>query len=210
MVSTRYVPLVILLTAAAFVPTAMHRYAGIVHDDGRRAARVTLDLPVIARETEGRTARWVRNRFESEDWLERRVVSGAGDATLFIARSYDAKRLFHHPELALWRGISLKESGDTLSTLPGVPVHVLRARERNKPGLGLYVLHYDEAFVGSPYAFELQRALALTVNPRQAMTLFFVHDDTAPAGTAIEGTLVADVLAAAVRGFLAQNRQTPE
>jgi hypothetical protein len=210
MFSTRYVPLVIALAVAALVPTATHRYAGIVHDDGRRANRVGIDLPIMERAKDGRSPRWVKNRFDSDDWFERRYASKGETATLFVARSYDAKRLFHHPELALWRGVSLKESSATLGTLPGVPVHVLKPREAGKPGLGLYALHYDDTFVGSPYAFEVRRALALTVSARRPMTLFFVHDETAPSGASLDGALVAEVLAGAIRSFLSQGTQPPE
>ena len=202
MLSPRFAPAILALTTVALGPTIIHRYLGAVHDDGRRAETIAAIAPDAQGQPGERTSKWVMNTFASDDWSERSYRSARGDVTLFVVRSYDTKRLFHHPELALWHGVGLTEHLAEFPDLPDVPVHVLQPRERERPGLGGYCLHYGDSFVGNPYRFELRRALTLTISVRQKMTLFFAHDEREKRERPADDTLVGRVLTETVRNFL--------
>jgi hypothetical protein len=81
-----------------------------------------------------------------------------------------------------------------------MPVHVLT----NSAGgaVGLYVLHYDGRFIADPIRFQLRTAGELLFTGRKAMTLFFVRDDTVPAGAAPLTIPAAGLLLEAVDQFL--------
>ncbi len=57
-----------------------------------------------------RPADWGRRRFESQDWTERRYVSGGDQVVLTVVRSFDLKALYHHPELAVAYGADFEPS----------------------------------------------------------------------------------------------------
>jgi hypothetical protein len=86
---------------------------------------------------------------------------------------------------------------------PDVPVFVLQ------PGsgvgvAGLYVLHTDNEFVETPIRYQLRTAGELLFSRRKAMTLFFVLDPSAAAGSDIERSGALQLLFAAIDALLAQ------
>jgi hypothetical protein len=149
----------------------------------------------------GRSAEWVRRRFDTDDFLERRY----GPVRLFVARSLDLKSLYHHPELAVAYRLGFEpESVRRVDAAPDVPLHVLR-RPGDGGGLALYALLYGQrTFVERPIAFHLRLAGELLVRPREPMTLFFAVDETASPGAPLEGAPAAAVLAAAIADFASQ------
>jgi hypothetical protein len=195
-ISTHYAPAVTILLALALIPTIRNSYVDAHVTDGRS----TQSIPtVLAGQTGGATDRgtgWAKTSLAAEDAIERRY---GPDITLFAARSFDAKRLYHHPELAVAYGRSYLASGSRpAAARPEVVVHWLTGDNV----WALYVLAYGDTFVADPIRFELRRALTNLVRPREPMTLFFVHGRGQPP------PLGEAVLLAAVDSFRAQ-QNTP-
>jgi hypothetical protein len=210
MISARYVPAVCVLFLIALVPTLIHSYGGDLAGDGLTTAAIGSSLAGYQSTASGRSANWGLNRFDSDDWIERNYSSGADSVRLTVIRSSDLKALYHHPELAVAYGPRFGASFAAhevteLAGAPGIPVHVLRP----SPGttaLGLYVLHYDNEFVDDPVWFQLRTAGKLLVTRRQRMTLFFVHDLSAPDNVDLNTLPAAKLLLAAIEQFIAAGR----
>ena len=198
------------LLGLAAIPTTVHSYFG------RQLSRTTCGwmpstttlLGWPSRPTERRRgwARAVYAATESTERLYRRP--GDGEIQLFVARSYDPKKLYHHPELGVANKGTYTSSlrGDGRTTLDvhgGLPVHVLRGTT-DGTGLALYALRYGDRFVENPYLFQLRSSLALLVAPRREMTLFLVHDRFADATSPVESSATASLLVAAIEDFLDQ------
>jgi hypothetical protein len=98
--STRFAPAVVVLLALTLVPTVIHSYVGLTENDGLKATLIPSQLGERSVVPTDRRPEWVMKNFDSSDWIERRDVSNA-DRTLFVVRSFDLKRLYHHPELAI-------------------------------------------------------------------------------------------------------------
>jgi hypothetical protein len=209
MTSTRTAWMAAVCLGAALVPTVLHRYADVRADDGRTTTAIAPRLGGLTAQPTDRRAAWVKKTFDSDDWMERRYVNRqGGDVVLFAARSYDLKRLYHHPELAVAYGNDLREAGTTrLAAMEEVPVHVLRGEAPN-PGLAIYALMYEDGFVDNPYLFQMRTAWELLFSPRRAMTLLFAHDPTAEPGMALDTAPATQVLLDAIRSFRAQLRST--
>jgi hypothetical protein len=197
MISARHAPVVTVLLALALIPTIRNTYVDAHIADGRTTQAIpTLLAGQYGTPTERGTG-WAKGSLAAEDAIERRY---GGDTTLFVARSFDAKQLYHHPELAVAYGRSDKSSGvRPAAARPDVPVHWLKGEN----AWALYVLEYGDAFVADPFRFEIRRAIASVVQPREPMTLFFVHGRGAapPTGEAI--------LLAAVESFRSQRTPAP-
>ena len=201
-----------LSLAAAFligltlVPTVLHSYVDLKVDDGFTARAIAPRLADWSSQPTERTAGWVKRTLDSDDWSERNYRNPeGGNVRFFVARSYDVKRLYHHPELAVAYGFDLQDRGvEFLAAMKDVPVHVLRAPNPQDEGLALYAMLYDGAFVDNPYTFQLRTAGALLFSPRRAMTLFFAHDQTAAAAMSIDNSAAARVLVAGIRSFQSQ------
>ena len=201
MMSARYASALCVALAFALVPTVMHSYIGATSDDGRQVRAIPTELAGFAGTSMKRNAGWGKSHFESDDWFERAYRNGSGEVLLTVLRSYDTKRLYHHPELDIAYGTAFVSSD--LQRLRGaVPVNVLRTVDRR--AIALSVLHYEDDFVEHPYRLQLRTAAELMVSPRKPMTLFFaVQYGVAP--DADVGSLpAARVLLAAVDQFTTQ------
>jgi hypothetical protein len=201
MLSSRFAVPVLVLFALAAVPTIIHSYIDTSYADGRSARTIPLELAGETGAATKRRANWGDDRFGSEDWIERRYTAGA-EVKLVIARSFDPKRLYHHPELAVDYGE--RYQGATTIRLPQrteIPVHVLSGQ--NGRHFAIYTLHYDDRYVADPIAFQLRTSLRSLFDRRRAMTLFFAGQDL-PANGAIETSHAASVLLAAMAEFEAQ------
>jgi len=118
-----------------------------------------------------------------------------------VARSFDAKRLYHHPELAVLRGTQATPSGlARAKARPDVPLHVLDTERDDRHGVAVYALLYDGRFIEDPIWFQLRTSAELLFTGRKPLTLFMTSDligrrdeiDRAPA---------TRVLVAAIAGF---------
>jgi hypothetical protein len=203
MIAHRYVPAICVLLALALVPTLIHSYSDYRPQDGHTAAALSTTLAGFSSTPTTRGAMWGKRRFDSDDWMERTYQDGRRDVRLTVVRSYDPKRLYHHPELAIadgtgFAGVHIVHPKQRVD----MPVHALT------PAAGVdaaaaYVLHYGGRFVDDPILFQLRTAGELLVTPRQPMTLFFaIEHNLSDRGSA--ATAVVDVLIAAVDDFLAQ------
>lgn len=186
MISTRYAPAVTVLLALALIPTVRNTYVDARTPDGRSTQAIPAVLAGIAGSPTERGAGWAKKGLAADDAIERRYGAGI---TLFVARSFDAKQLYHHPELAVAYGRSFNASGTRLAaSRPDVTVHWLTGDNV----WAMYVLAYGDTFVSDPLRFELRRAITNLVRPRGAMTLFFVHGRGQPPPDS-EALLVAAV-----------------
>ena len=169
MMSSRYAPVVTILLALALIPTVRNTYVDAHVTDGRLLQSIPMSLAGRYGNATERGTSWAKTSLEAEDAIERRYGS---DVTLFAARSFDAKQLYHHPELAVAYGRSYSVSGvRPAATRPQIPVHWLTGKDV----WAVYVLSYGDDYVSDPVRFELRRAFISLVTPRQPMTLFFAH-----------------------------------
>ena len=198
--------------ALALVPTVLHSYVGLKSIDGYDAAAAAPQLPGLASAPTDRRAAWVLDRFASEDWIERRYQATDGRALLlFVARSYDLKRLYHHPELAIAYGTDLRAAGTSrFPATKNVPVHVLRDQGGQNNGLAMYALHYDDGFVDDPYLLQARVAWQLLFTPRRAMTIFFVYDSSFSPDTRLENAPALALLHASIDNFLSQAHRSAQ
>jgi hypothetical protein len=200
--SFRYAPAVCVLLALALVPTLLHSYSTPVVNDRLTAAGVNEVLAGYASVPSDRNATWGKRRFDSDDWVERTYVSGETTERLrlTVVRTFDAKSVYHHPELAIadasFRAAEVKRYAERAD----VPVHVLRTGSSGN-ALGLYVLHYGSDYVEDPIWFQVRTAGAMLVSRRKPMTLFFVYSSNARQRTEEEA---ARLLFAAIDSFVKQ------
>jgi hypothetical protein len=201
MINPRYAAAVAALLAFALIPTVIHSYLRVTLDDGLKAAAIPATLAGATSVPTARRPGWIRNNFDTDDWTERTYKVDGLDVTMFAARSFDAKRLYHHPELAVLRGTQATPSGLARATArPDVPLHVLDTERDGRHGVAVYALLYDGRFIEDPIGFQLRTSAELLFTGRKALTLFMTSDligrrdeiDRAPA---------TRVLLAAIAGF---------
>jgi hypothetical protein len=153
-----------------------------------------------------RKAAWVKNTLQSDDWIERVYNVGGEDVVLFVGRSYDAKRLYHHPELALLRGFETAPAGvSRAAQRPDIPLHLVTTTRGGQHGIGVYALLYDGKFVDNPIFFQLRTSAALLLSPEKPMTLFLASDLSGQPSQ-IAAAPATRVLLAAIDSFQAQPR----
>lgn len=201
MISARFAAPVAALLALALIPTVIHSYVGATIADGRTAAAIPEALGGVPSAPTARRPGWAKERFDTDDWIERVHRIAGQDVTLFVARSYDAKRLYHHPELALLRDTESASAGTIRpAARPDVPLHVLTTSRDGHRGLAVYALLYDGRFVDNPVLFQLRTATELLISGRKPMTLVFA---SAPAGrpAAVDEAPATRLVLDAIAGF---------
>lgn len=209
MISSRYAGVVALLLMLALVPTAIHSYWGVTATDGLTTRAIESALAGAPSTPTARKPAWVLNNLDSVDWTERVYKVNGEDVTLFAGRSYDAKRLYHHPELALMRGTETAAAGVMrTSARPDVPLHVLRTARDGRSGVAVYALLYEGRFVDNPIAFQVRAAAELLVSGRKPMTLFLASDLSGNPSQ-IDQAPATRTLLAAIASFEAQAPASP-
>jgi hypothetical protein len=204
MMSTRYAIPTAVLLALALIPTTIHSYVGARATDTLTARDIPAVLQDMPSKPTARKAAWVQDTFESDDWVERIYDAGGDDVRLFAGRSYDAKRLYHHPELALLRGTETAPAGVTrASARPEIPLHLITTAREGRKGIAVYALLYDGSFVEDPVYFQLRTSAALLMSAPMPMTLFFASDLSGSASNVDEAPATR-VLLAAISAFQAQ------
>lgn len=205
MISSRYAVTTIIFLLIALIPTLLHSYIGATFNDGRSVHAISTTLSHFNSSPARRNKHWGKDTFGSDDWFERIYLSDqTGGVRLFAARSYDQKRLYHHPELALSYGKNLPEK--SITTLPGHPeisVHLLNTSDNSTQVA--YVLIYDESFIKSPLKHQLSESLRLLVTARKPMTLFYASETRPSPDTHFSQSASATVLSLAIKSFQAQN-----
>jgi hypothetical protein len=192
-ISTRYAPAVAVLVGLALFPTVLHTYVGYTASDGKTSQQVPQQLGGIDGIDTRRDAHWVRQYYHTDDFVERRYATAV---TLFVARGFDAKALYHHPELGLAHGVpfSSYEVVDVPSDSGAIALHVLKGPD----DYACYALLYGDRFVAAPLRFEVRRAVNMLFSPARAMTLFFGQG---PASVETRGSAVTRTVVAAVESF---------
>jgi hypothetical protein len=179
MISTRFLPALCVIVGLTLIPTLIHSYSDSTVHDGRSTAIIPETLAGYIGRPSDRNATWGQRRFRSDDWTERIYRNASDEVKLSVIRSYDAKALYHHPELAVSYGPSYTTTEvRRFPVRPDVPVHVLHT---DSATLAMYALLYDERFVDDPIRFQLRTAGELLVSGRKPMTLFFLTDERASA-----------------------------
>ncbi|NOS88053.1 MAG: hypothetical protein HOP34_05840 [Methylococcaceae bacterium] len=204
MTSTRYALPVAFVLLVALIPTVIHSYLDLTTVDGLSAKNINPVLGNFKSVPSNRLPIWGQETFGCYDWIERIYTNPQGKPLrLFVGRSYDHKRLYHHPELALSYARDLKEVGqERLPLQPEIPVNVLR--NDTKPNMAAYVLVYDGEFVDDPIAHQLQQSLKQLVSSRKPITLFYVADDNASRSISFSQSTSAALLKAALQDFMGQ------
>ena len=141
------------------------------------------------------------------DWIERTYTSPGDEVVLTVLRSYDLKKLYHHPELDVAYGTPfLRQETRRFARNPEIPVHVLYS-DTDRGSIAVYVLHYDGGFVADPLMFQLRTASDLLFSGRKPMTLLFARDLNAPSAANVESLPVVNLLFAAVRTVHTRRRE---
>ncbi len=210
MISTRYAILVIILLALALIPTTIHSYIGATINDGKSAQNIPFTLGNFTSTPAKRNSQWGMDIFGSTDWFERDYQDNRRtNIRLFVARAYDHKRLYHHPELALSYAQNLGKK--ELLILPGhpeIPVHVLSKEDHSMQVA--YVLLYDGQFIQNPITHQISTSLNLLVNARKPMTLFYASQSGPSANTEFGQSAVIDLLSQAINSFQTQTKAISE
>jgi hypothetical protein len=205
MISQRFLVPVCILLALACVPTVIHSYVGASQDDGLRTAAIPAKLGSFGSNPTKRHTNWGREIYDSDDWIERTYGNASvADVRLFVARGYDPKKLYHHPELAVLHGIDFTRARAATIRIgdQDAPVFVLDGT--NGRGVAAYALLYDDRYVANPLRFQLETALKLLLSEPRAMTLLLAYDPAADVSAPLENSAVASVLRGAITSFRAQ------
>jgi hypothetical protein len=206
MISSRYALPVALVLTLALIPTVIHSYLGLKADDGLSVKNISSVLDNFNSTPTNRLPGWGEETFGSEDWVERTYTDEHGKSLrLFVGRSYDHKRLYHHPELALSYAKDLRSAGQIrLPGQPEIPVNVLR--NEMHPNMAAYALLYDGKFIDNPIAHQIRDSLKQLISARKPMTLFYIADDNEQKNTEFIQSPAASLLNKAIKDFMAQQR----
>lgn len=202
--SSRYALYVCILLLFALVPTGIHTYYGARHIDGKSVSLIKIDQGSFASGKDKRGPKWGEIIFASNDWIDRDYTTSSGSKVkLFAARSYDLKKIYHHPELAILYGNNVREAGIVnYKEYPGIPFHVLK--EESGRGIGAYVLLYDGEYISNPISFQILTSIKMLFGPRKPMTIILAYEF----GTRqedIRKTQMANILLNAINGFNTQS-----
>ena len=149
--STRYLTPTLVLLLLALVPTIVNSYVG------RRLVETPALADALPTTLDGRSssptrrkATTIKREFASQDWVERAYTTGGEyPLTVLAVRSYDMKRLYHHPELAVTEHEYEPARLIQVPSADGpVNVHVLPGMQQS---LAAYALIYRGETVASPY-----------------------------------------------------------
>lgn len=204
MTSARYAIPVVIVLMLALIPTVIHSYLDLKTDDGLSVTKISPVLDNFSSTPTNRQPGWGKETFGSMDWVERTYSNEQGKSfRLFVGRSYDHKRLYHHPELALSYAKDLRSEGQIrLPGQPEIPVNLLR--NDTQPNRAAFVLLYDGKFIDNPISHQIRDSLKQLISARKPMTLFYIADDNAPKDTVFNNTAAASLLEKSIKDFIAQ------
>lgn len=203
--SVRFGLPVALVLLLALLPTAIHSYVGLRIEDGLLTSAIPETLAGFYSTKTTRNATWGERRFSSQDWIERTYHSSGTDVRLAVVRSFDLKKLYHHPELAVAYGVDLRPTGIQRLDSDAGPVLLHTFESAASPRqVVMYGLMYDRQFIEDPVWFQLRTAGTLLVGGRRQMTMFFVHQPDVRGTVAWDQTAAATVVRAAIEAFAQQ------
>lgn len=203
MITARYALPVVLLLFLTAIPTVIHSYLDLSQDDGVQLKMLNPELQGFTSSPSSRNPDYGRDQFDSVDWTEHIYTNGSKTLRLFIAKGYDHKKLYHHPELALSYHQDLRSIGRiSLKNRPDVVITVLN--HANEPKSAAYALLYDGKFIGNPISHQISASISLLASAKKPMILFYAADDDSPKGVPFADTALAALLIKAVDTYQAK------
>ena len=173
MVSRRYIASLFLLLVVVLWPTVRHGYLGHLVA-AAKVSDATLPFSVAGATSapRTRTGGWMAGAYAADSWVERVYDQpGRSPVSLFVARGFDLKKLYHHPELGVLRGRSFAPLRE--SSIDGEPVHILANTTDGESAV--YALIYEGRWIGNPYVLQLSSALTSLWTGRRPITLVFAY-----------------------------------
>lgn len=204
MISQRFTIQVAALLSVALIPSVIHNYLHLKHEDGLATSAIETRLDEFISAPSTRKEGWGEYTFESYDWFERDYRNNNQLVRLFTGRSYNHKKLYHHPELALSYGKDFRLEGIVNLSWHDRKIPVTVLRENSGTGLVAYALVYEHDFIENPIAHQIGTMLSQLVSPGKPLTLFYASDTQTKQSTPFEQTGAAKVLTAAIAGFFAE------
>ena len=203
MISTRYDRPLLIIIMLALIPTIIHSYLDLKTNDNLSTHQISPILGSFVSKPTQRKPEWGEDTFACYDWIERNYTNQQGKSVrLFVGRSYDHKRLYHHPELVLSYGKDLKMLEEMqYAAQPKIPVKLLANETR--PVIAAYALLYDKQFVENAITHQLKSSIIQLITPRKPMTLFYVEAENTSVKSIFSETDAAFVLESAIKDFLA-------
>ena len=197
MISARYAWPTALVLLIAAVPTVTHVYP---EPESLAPGVIERTLPANLggfrfAAKGGRSAAWVEETFATGDFASRSYSSPSGTVQslrMFVARSHDAKKLFHFPEIALSRGrastgVRLIEIETDAGTLPA---RLIEFQADEVGHRAAYALLYGERPMLHPIPFLIGLVPELFAGNREPTTLIYVQGSASPGNeTALEAEL---------------------
>jgi len=208
MMSKRQALSVIVIVLLALIPTIIHSYLDLKTVDKLSTSHISQVIDSYVSKPTQRKAGWGEDTFACYDWFERIYTNQQGKSVrLFVGRSYDHKRLYHHPDLALSYGKDLRMIGEIkYSEQFNIPVKLLA--NDTKFVIAAYALLYDKQFVENAISHQLMSSIIQLITPRKPMTLFYVEEENMPEKSKFSETEAALVLEKAIKDFLTETTQT--
>ena len=201
MISIRYAGPVALLLALASIPTVIHNYLGLTRDDGVSIKTINPVLENFTSSPSKRNPNYGEETFGSEDWVERVYTNDEGKSIrLFVAKGYDHKRLYHHPELALSYAKDLRNFGKTaLEFNTAIEVSLLKNDSRTISAA--FILLYNGNPISNPIKHQILDSINLLISPKRPMALFYVSDDNTPENKDFNQTAAALLMTKAIKDY---------
>lgn len=185
-VSRRYLPHLLVLMLLLATPLILRQRTGFENDPCREpeallytATRPGPTAPEDPDMTRKRS-QWLERAAPEGAWAEGAVAVEGADLSLrtLVVRSYDAKLLYHFPEVRFGSG---EQSGRTSVAYvqdDGGPRLPIREVEFDRAGsfhtVTAYLLVYGGRAVGNPYLAQLAAAPRQMITGSEPMTLFMV------------------------------------
>jgi len=195
MMSPRFAWPAAALLLAALVPTVANVYRSPPPEDPAQLGReLRAELAGYGPPGEGtRDAEWSETYFGTRESVSRTY----GDLDLFAARTRDAKKLFHFPELALSYGRAVTSMRTVRLTAPHEPsAQLLQFVTSRATHVAVYALYCGKDPVTDPYGHLLSELPSLLMGNHEPWTLVYVQgsaqaDDVAELTRRLEGLLAA-------------------
>ncbi len=194
MPTTRFAIPVCILLFLALIPTVIHGYLGIKASNELSSNKIPASFENFDSIISEKNKSWGMDIFGTSDWIERIYQDlHYRKVRLFTASSYDHKRLYHHPELALSYGqILIKQGIVHLKEKPEIPIHFFNTHD--KTTYVAYVLLYDGEYIANPIMHQLKDSIRLFISPRKSMRLIYASQQNVPYNRPFEQTAIAELL----------------
>jgi hypothetical protein len=168
--SRRYIPHLALLSLPVLLPVLVYSYGRVQLSSNQDPPPPCQSFP---RPTEGLRARQMLEMFQGEQWCEGNIEGGL---SFSVIRSYDPKKLYHHPEVALMRNAAPnRRTVEWVSDGSGMlPIHRAFYDTGDEGILVAYLLVYHARPVDNPYLAQLESFPIELLKGRSPMTLFFI------------------------------------